>query len=84
MFKKEYCSDSPSFLLFLPLPPPCLPLSNGLAYFLFRIAPGSRSKVKSSAQRAIRARVVETYPLLAPHIDELIPKKAQLDLIKLF
>ncbi|TKA62636.1 hypothetical protein B0A49_06483 [Cryomyces minteri] len=45
--------------------------------------PGAKSKVKSSVQRAIRAKVVETYPLLEPHIDEIIPKKEQLDLVKL-
>lgn len=48
-----------------------------------RISPGAKSKVKSSVQRAIRSKVVETYPLLAPHIDEIIPKKSQLDLLKL-
>ncbi|KAK3671191.1 translation machinery-associated protein 20 [Recurvomyces mirabilis] len=44
---------------------------------------GSKTKVKSSAQRAIRAKVVETYPRLEPHIDEILPKKEQLDLVKL-
>lgn len=44
---------------------------------------GAKSKVKSSVQRAIRNKVVETYPKLAPHIDEIIPKKSQLDLVKL-
>jgi len=34
-------------------------------------------------QRGIRTKVVETYPKLAPHIDEIIPKKSQLDLVKL-
>lgn len=48
-----------------------------------RISAGAKSKVKSSVQRAIRTKVVETYPLLAPHIDEIIPKKSQLDLLKL-
>ena len=47
------------------------------------IVPGPRSKLKSSAQRAVRARVCETYPLLAPHIDAIIPKKEQLDVVKL-
>ncbi|KAL8680988.1 MAG: hypothetical protein Q9186_002888 [Xanthomendoza sp. 1 TL-2023] len=47
------------------------------------IAPGAKSKVKSSVQRAIRSKITETYPLLAPHIDEIIPKKSQLDLLKL-
>ncbi|MCJ1419048.1 hypothetical protein MMC32_005399 [Xylographa parallela] len=47
------------------------------------ISAGAKSKVKSSVQRAIRTKIIETYPLLAPHIDELIPKKSQLDLLKL-
>ncbi|KAL9605689.1 MAG: hypothetical protein Q9179_001109 [Wetmoreana sp. 5 TL-2023] len=47
------------------------------------ISSGAKSKVKSSVQRAIRSKVTETYPLLAPHIDEIIPKKSQLDLLKL-
>ncbi|KAI9644749.1 translation machinery-associated protein 20 [Ciborinia camelliae] len=48
------------------------------------ISPGSKSKVKSSVQRAIRTQLVTTYPLLAPHIDEIIPKKEQLDAMKMF
>ena len=48
------------------------------------ISAGAKSKVKSSVQRAIRTKIVETYPLLAPHIDEIIPKKSQLDLLKLY
>ena len=44
---------------------------------------GSKSKVKSSVARGIRSKVLETYPLLEPHIDELMPKKGQLDIIKL-
>ncbi|KAL9098870.1 MAG: hypothetical protein Q9163_005547 [Psora crenata] len=47
------------------------------------ISAGAKSKVKSSVQRGIRTKVIETYPLLAPHIDEIIPKKSQLDLLKL-
>lgn len=39
--------------------------------------------MKSSVQRAIRAKVLETYPKLEPHIDEVLPKKGQLDLVKL-
>ncbi|KAK3616338.1 translation machinery-associated protein 20 [Elasticomyces elasticus] len=51
--------------------------------FKKEFTPGSRSKVKSSAQRAIRAKVLETYPLLEPHLDEILPKKEQLDLLKI-
>ncbi|KAF2272542.1 uncharacterized protein EI97DRAFT_425992 [Westerdykella ornata] len=47
------------------------------------ITPGAKSKVKSSAQRAIRAKVLEQYPLLEPYIDDILPKKDQLDLVKL-
>ncbi|KAL8667747.1 MAG: hypothetical protein Q9168_007203 [Polycauliona sp. 1 TL-2023] len=47
------------------------------------ISPGAKSKVKSSVQRAIRTKITETYPGLAPHIEEIIPKKSQLDLVKL-
>ncbi|KAL8995127.1 MAG: hypothetical protein Q9169_005070 [Polycauliona sp. 2 TL-2023] len=47
------------------------------------ITPGAKSKVKSSVQRAIRTKITETYPGLAPHIEEIIPKKSQLDLVKL-
>lgn len=34
-------------------------------------------------QRGIRAKIVETYPKLEPHIDDILPKKGQLDLVKL-
>ncbi|KAF2199868.1 translation machinery-associated protein 20 [Delitschia confertaspora ATCC 74209] len=47
------------------------------------ISPGAKSKVKSSAQRAIRTKITDTYPHLTPYIDEIIPKKEQLDLVKL-
>lgn len=47
------------------------------------ITPGAKSKVKSSAQRAIRTKILSTYPLLEPHIETILPKKEQLDLIKL-
>ncbi len=50
---------------------------------LQEITPGAKSKVKSSVQRAIRAKILETYTLLTDHIDEIIPKKGQLDLVKL-
>jgi predicted RNA-binding protein (TIGR00451 family) len=47
------------------------------------IQPGSRSKVKSSVQRTLRSKLIETYPGLEPHIDEIIPKKAHLEAMKL-
>ena len=50
---------------------------------VYRISAGAKSKVKSSVQRGIKSQIVETYPLLAPVIDDIIPKKSQLDLLKL-
>jgi len=47
------------------------------------VTPGGRSKVKSSVQRTLRAKLVDTYPLLEPYIDEILPKKEQLDVVKL-
>lgn len=34
-------------------------------------------------QRAIRTRVLETYPQLTPYIDSVLPKKSQLEVVKL-
>lgn len=34
-------------------------------------------------QRALRQSLVDTYPLLAPHIDEVMPKKSNLSQMKL-
>lgn len=48
------------------------------------LSPGAKSKVKSSVQRALRAKILETYPKLNSHIDEILPKKEQLDLVKLY
>lgn len=48
------------------------------------ISAGAKSKVKSSAQRAIRSKVIETYPKLEPYIEDIMPKKEQLDLVKLY
>ncbi|OBT52085.1 hypothetical protein VE04_06738 [Pseudogymnoascus sp. 24MN13] len=47
------------------------------------ISPGSKSKVKSSIQRALRTQLCTTYPLLTPYIDEVVPKKEQLDAMKI-
>ncbi|KAL4888086.1 P-loop containing nucleoside triphosphate hydrolase protein [Aspergillus ambiguus] len=47
------------------------------------IPPSNRTKVKSSVQRGVRQRFLETYPGFEPYIDEVIPKKAQLDAVKL-
>ncbi|KAL2011685.1 hypothetical protein VTN00DRAFT_4403 [Thermoascus crustaceus] len=51
--------------------------------FKKEIAPSPRSKVKSSVQRGLRAKFVETYPGFEPYIDEILPKKAQLEAVKL-
>ncbi|KAJ1567471.1 hypothetical protein HK405_005853 [Cladochytrium tenue] len=41
-----------------------------------------QSQVKSSVQRAIRAKIIEQFPALEPHLDDLMPKKAPLILVK--
>lgn len=76
MFKKEY-----ALLTSLSLRPQIICACAN--YVLRSISPGSKSKVKSSVQRAIRTQIVNTYPLLAPYIDEIIPKKEQLDAMKM-
>ncbi|EFX00530.1 pua RNA-binding domain protein [Grosmannia clavigera kw1407] len=40
-------------------------------------------KLKTSVQRSLRQSLLSTYPLLAPYADELLPKKASLQSIKL-
>ncbi|KAJ4418925.1 hypothetical protein N0V82_005274 [Gnomoniopsis sp. IMI 355080] len=46
--------------------------------------PGApKSKLKSSVQRSLRGNLLETYPLLAPYIDEVLPKKGSLEQMKL-
>jgi len=47
------------------------------------IQAGSRSKVKSSVQRGLRSKLIETYPGFEPYIDEILPKKASLEAVKL-
>ncbi|KAL3491215.1 P-loop containing nucleoside triphosphate hydrolase protein [Aspergillus germanicus] len=41
------------------------------------------ARVKSSVQRALRQKLIESHPLCEPYIDEILPKKAQLDAVKL-
>jgi hypothetical protein len=48
------------------------------------ITSGAKSKVKSSVQRAIRSKVIEEYPKLEPYIEDILPKKEQLELVKLY
>lgn len=50
---------------------------------MYSLTASAKTKVKSSVARTIRAKVLETYPLLTPYIDTIIPKKSQLDSIKL-
>lgn len=47
------------------------------------IPPSGRSKVKSSVQRGLRQRFLEAHPGFEPYIEEILPKKAQLDAVKL-
>ncbi|KAF3481508.1 translation machinery-associated protein 20 [Arthroderma uncinatum] len=47
------------------------------------ISAGARSKVKSSVQRSLRAKFLETHPGFEPYIDEVLPKKASLEAMKL-
>ncbi|KYK54479.1 translation machinery-associated protein 20 [Drechmeria coniospora] len=42
-----------------------------------------KQKLKSSVQRSLRQSLLSTYPLLTPHIDEILPKKASLSSMKL-
>ncbi|KAL2146931.1 hypothetical protein VTI28DRAFT_1658 [Corynascus sepedonium] len=42
-----------------------------------------KQKLKSSIQRSIRQSMLTTYPLLTPHIDEVLPKKHSLEQVKL-
>jgi len=41
-----------------------------------------RQNVKSSVQRGIKAKIVEKFPKLEPFMEEIIPKKSQLSLVK--
>ncbi|KAJ5086429.1 hypothetical protein NUU61_007736 [Penicillium alfredii] len=47
------------------------------------IPASNRSKVKSSVQRGLRQKLLETYPGFEPYIEEILPKKASLEAVKL-
>ncbi|KAG5986065.1 hypothetical protein E4U43_005689 [Claviceps pusilla] len=47
------------------------------------ISPSPKQKLKSSVQRGLRQSLQTTYPLLTPHMDEILPKKASLSSMKL-
>ncbi|PFH57025.1 hypothetical protein XA68_15614 [Ophiocordyceps unilateralis] len=51
--------------------------------FKKEISPAPKQKLKSSVQRTLRQSLQTTYPLLGPHMDELLPKKASLESMKL-
>ncbi|KAK3933629.1 translation machinery-associated protein 20 [Diplogelasinospora grovesii] len=42
-----------------------------------------KQKLKSSIQRSLRQSLLTTYPLLTPHIDDVLPKKSSLEQMKL-
>ncbi|KAH8889622.1 translation machinery-associated protein 20 [Thozetella sp. PMI_491] len=42
-----------------------------------------KQKLKSSIQRSLRQSLLSTFPLLTPHIDEVLPKKLSLEQMKL-
>jgi malignant T-cell-amplified sequence len=64
---------APAKLLFLANPP----------LIVCRITPSPKQKLKSSVQRGLRQSLLTTFPLLTPHIDEILPKKASLSSMKL-
>ncbi|GJC99415.1 translation machinery-associated protein 20 [Colletotrichum higginsianum] len=47
------------------------------------ITSAPKQKLKSSVQRSLRNSLLASYPLLNPHIDEVMPKKASLEQMKL-
>lgn len=50
---------------------------------LLSIQPAPKQKLKSSVQRSLRQALTTTFPLLTPHIDEVLPKKGSLESMKL-
>merc|ERR1712000_734885 len=51
--------------------------------FKKELQPSPKQKLKSSVQRSLRSALLETYPLLTPYIDEVLPKKGSLESMKL-
>ncbi|KAJ5212558.1 uncharacterized protein N7498_004204 [Penicillium cinerascens] len=51
--------------------------------FKKEIPSSNRSKVKSSVQRGLRQKLLDTYPGFEPYIEEIMPKKASLEAVKL-
>ncbi|OTB05528.1 hypothetical protein M426DRAFT_319798 [Hypoxylon sp. CI-4A] len=51
--------------------------------FKKELSAAPKSKLKSSVQRSLRQSLLTTYPLLAPYLDEILPKKGSLEAMKL-
>lgn len=55
-------------------------------YYFFRFVAkeeiSGTTQIKSSVQRGIRTKVQEQYPNIQPYIDEILPKKESIVLIK--
>ncbi|KAK0742134.1 hypothetical protein B0T21DRAFT_306540 [Apiosordaria backusii] len=47
------------------------------------LAASPKQKLKSSIQRSLRTSLLQTFPLLNPFIDEIMPKKSSLEQMKL-
>jgi malignant T-cell-amplified sequence len=52
--------------------------------FSFEEEVSGQTQIKSSVVRSIRQKLVDDYPGIEEHIDEIVPKKSQLTLIKWF
>ncbi|KAJ3268698.1 Malignant T-cell-amplified sequence 1, partial [Blyttiomyces sp. JEL0837] len=55
---------------------------SSLDRFTARESISGQSQVKSSVQRGIRSKIAEQYPALEPYMEELMPKKAPIFLVK--
>lgn len=85
--KKSTHAINPSLLLPLLLPKIKRKKKNALLQKLTQsvssLQGAPKQKLKSSAQRALRQSLLATYPLLTPHIEEILPKKGSLESMKL-
>lgn len=73
--KSPQCSRKSTF--------PRLETSQSSHLTVTRIQGSPKQKLKSSVQRSLRQGLLDTYPLLNPYIDEILPKKASLSSMKL-
>jgi PUA domain protein len=69
--------------VFLPRAPRSRPFRQRRADAKDSLTAAPKQKVKSSVQRSLRQSLLATYPLLAPHADEVLPKKSSLEQMKL-